>query len=234
MTGIGTEAAADESEWIWMKNSLFALGGIYRPHKNGTYIYVGERPGAEWWGHGYFPKWLTVLVRGQARKICVYKHRWIHKRTRETTHVRPPDDPCLVRFCTLIVMLRVWASVNSELGFHNRGEAYEGMETGCGSDRTVQRWTSRMMSKGMEIQQAVRLMLIEESEPRPMERLFEGGLSPPDAAMKRRWTSPQNHLRLYHGFAMLLVASRKLAKHASCLLAGARRRWPKKEKPFGI
>ncbi len=234
MTGIGTETTADESEWTWMKNSLFAIGGVYRRHKSGTYVYVGERPGAEWYGHGYFPKWLTMLVEGQALQVCVYKHRWIHRRTGETTHSRPPDDPCLVRFCTLVVMLRVWASVSSELGFHNRGEAYEGLETGCGSDRTVQRWTSRMMSNGMEFQQAIRLMLIEESEPRPMERLFEGGLSPPDAVMKRRWTSPQNHLRLYHGVAMLLVASRKLAKHTSCLLAGARRRWSKKEKTFGI
>ena len=234
MAGTSTSDDFGESEWIWMKDSLFALGGIYRPHKNGTYVYVGERPDAEWYGHGYFPRWLTMLVEGQALKVCVYKHRWIHKRTGKTTHSRPPDDPYLVRFCTLIVMLRVWATVSSRLGFHNRREAYEGMETGCGSDCTVQRWTSRMMSNGMEIQQAIRLMLIEESEPRPMERLFEGGLSPPDAVMKRRRLSPQNHLRLYHGIAMLLVASRELAKHASCLLAGARRRWPKTEKTFGI
>ena len=234
MTGTSTEETIGESEWDRMKNSLFAIGGVYRAHKNGAYIYVGERPGVEWYGHGYFPKRLTVLDKGQAVKVCIYKHRWIHKSTRETTHSRPPDDPILVRFCTLIVMLRVWASVSSECGFHNRCEAYEGMETGCGADRTVQRWTSRMMSNGLEMQQAVRLMLIEESEPRPMERLFEGGLSPPDAVMKRRRLSPQNHLRLYHGIAMLLVASRELAKHASCLLAGARRRWPKTEKTFGI
>jgi len=217
-----------------MKESLFAIGGVYRAHKNGTYIYVGERPGGAWYGHGYFSKRLTMLVKGRAVKVCIYKHRWIHKSTGVTTHSRPPDDPYLVRFCTLIVMLRVWASVSSEHGFHNRCEVYEGMETGCGSDRTVQRWSSRMMSNGLEIQQAIRLVLIEESEPRPMERLFEGGLSPPDAVMKRRWTSPQNLGRLYLGIAMLLVASRKLAKHTSCLLAGARRRWPKTEKTFGI
>jgi hypothetical protein len=234
MTGTSTEERIDEGEWIWMKNSLLAIGGVYRAHKNGTYVYVGERPGVEWTGHGYFPKWLTVLVRGQASKIRLYKHRWIHKRTGETIHSRPPDDPCFIRFCTLVVVLRVWAALSSEHGFHNRCEAYEGMETGCGSDRTVQRWTSRMMSNGLEIQQAIRLMLIEESEPRPMERLFEGGLSPPYAVMKRRWHSPQNLGRLYLGIAMLLVASRKLAKHTSCLLAGARRRWPKKEKTFGI
>lgn len=210
------------------------MGGVYRACKNGTYIYVGERPGPEWYGHGYFPRWLTMLMCGLPAKVCVYKHRWRHKKTEKTTHSRPPDDPRWVRFCTLIVMLRVWACVSSTLGFHNRKEAYEGLETGCGSERTVQRWTSRGISNGMEIQQAIRLMLIEESEPRPMERLFEGGLSPPDAVMKRRWKSPQNHHRLYLGFAMLLDTARRVAKHASRLLAGARRRWPKKEETFGL
>lgn len=217
-----------------MKNSLFALGGVYRPHKGGSYIYVGERPDADCYGHGYFPRWLVVLVSGQPFRICVYKHRWIYKTTGETTHSRPPDDPRLVRFCTLIVMLRVWASLSSNLGFYNRKEAFEGLETGCGGERTVQRWVSRAISNGMEIQQAIRLVLIEESEPRPVERLFNGGLSPPDAVMRRRWKSPSNLSRLYLGYAMLLVASRKLAKHASRLLAGARRRWPKQEKTFGI
>jgi hypothetical protein len=86
----------------------------------------------------------------------------------------------------------------------------------------------------MEIQQAIRLMLIEESEPRPMERLFDGGLSPPDGFMKRRWKSPLLLQQLYVGYDMLLVAARKLLKHASILLAGARWRWAKKEKTFGI
>ncbi len=151
MPGTSGEEETDESEWVWMKDSLFALGGVYRPHKNGTYIYVGERPGEEWYGHGYFPRWLTMLTFGKPTKICVYKHRWRHRDTEKTTHSRPPDDPRLVRFCTLVVMLRIWAYVSSEFGFHNRKEVYEGMETGCGSERTVQRWTSRAMSNGIEI-----------------------------------------------------------------------------------
>jgi hypothetical protein len=234
MAGTSTEDEDDTGEWEWMQNSLFAVGGIYKPCGNGEYMYAGERPGPEWHGHGYFPKWLRMLARGFAKKICVHKHRWIHKETGATMHSRPPDDPYLVRYCTLIVVLRIWGWVSSYTGFHNREEAFEELETDCGSERTVQRWTSRAMSNGMEIQQAIRLALIEESEPRPMERLFEGGLSPPDAVMKRRWVSPQNLGRLYLGFAMLLVAARRLAKHASCLLAGARRRWPKAEKTFGI
>ena len=175
-----------------------------------------------------------MLMSGKPVTICVFKHRWKHKVTGKTCHSRPPDDPALVRFCTLIVMLRVYAVVSSELGFCNRAEAYEGLETDCGSDRTVQRWTARAMANGMEIQQAIRLMLIEESEPRPMERLFDGGLSPPGAVMRRRWKSPLRLQQLLTGYEMLLVTARRFLKHASILLAGARRRWSKMEKTFGI
>lgn len=228
------EFHADDDTGVWARDSLFAFGGIYEPLGNGEYIYRGERPGPEWYGHGYFPKTLTMLSKGQPGQIRLHKHRWINTVTGRTVHSRPPDDPVLIRFCTLIVVLRVWAWVNSSVGFCHRQEAFEALETGCGSDSTVQRWTARAMEEGMEIQQAIRLSLIEEAEPRPMESLFEGGLSPPDAVTHKRWKSPSNLETLWRGYAMLLVAARKLAKHASYLLAGARRRWPTTKVPFGI
>lgn len=218
----------------WARDSLFTLGGIYEPYRNGTFVFRGDCPGEGWHGHGYFPKWLTMLVSGQPERIRVYKHRWIHVETGRTTHSRPDDDPVMVRYCMLIVMLRIWGWVSSAAGFHNRTEVFEGLESNCGGDRTVQRWTRAAMSNGIEIQQAIRLVIIEESEPRPFERLFEGDLSPPDGVMKRRWTSSTQLNALYQGYAMLLVAARELAKHASRLLAGARGRWPNAEKTFGI
>ena len=218
----------------WVRDSLFALVGIYAPLGNGRYVYYGERPGAGWHGHGYCEKTLTMLVGGAPVKVRLLKHRWRLTGTNETVHSRPPDDPALLRFCTLIVFLRVWAWVSSPVGFHRRREIHEGLESGCGSDRTVQRWAARAMSEALEIQQAVRLSIIEESEPRPVESLFEGGLSPPDAVMKRRWHYPADVETLWRAYAMLLVACGKLARHASCLLAGARRRWPTTKAPFGI
>lgn len=213
----------------WVRDSLLALGGVYAPLENGEYAYYGERPAAGWHGHGYFCKTLTMLVDGEPVKVCVYKHRWRLDGTNTTCHSRPPDDPALVRFCTLIVFLRVWSWVGSTVGFHKRTELYEKLESGCGSDRTVQRWAKRAFDNALEIQQAIRLAIIEESEPRPVESLFEGGLSPPDAVTNRRWKSPESFKTLWRAYAMLLVASRKLARHASYLLAEARRRWPKSE-----
>jgi hypothetical protein len=90
------------------------------------------------------------------------------------------------------------------------------------------------MENAMEIQQAIRLAIIEEIEPRPVESLFDGGLSPPHGVVKKRWKSKDSLTVLYRGYAMLWIAAQKLATHASNLLAGARRRWPKAEKTFGI
>jgi hypothetical protein len=224
----------DEGVGPWVGDSLFALGGIYTPLGNGDYAYYGERPGPGWHGHGYCEKTLTMLVGGTPVAVCLRKHRWRLVGTNETVHSRPPDDPVLLRFCTLIVFLRVWAWVGSEMGFYNRREVHEGLESGCGKDRTVQRWASRAIKDALSIQQAIRLSIIEEIEPRPVESLFEGGLSPPDAVMKRRWRSPADVETLWRAYAMLLVAARKLARHASYLLAEARRRWPTTQTPFAI
>jgi hypothetical protein len=217
----------------WVRDSWFALGGIYNSLGNGEYVYYGERPGADWHGHGYFRKTLTMLINGRPVKVRLLKHRWRDTISGRTTHSRPPDDPVLLRFCILIVFLRIWAWIGSEVGFQKRREVLEALEE-CGSDRSVQRWTARALDRAMEIQQAIRLAIIEESEPRPIESMFEGGLSPPEAVMKRRWRSPSNVETLWRAYAMLLVAARELARHASCLLAGARRRWPTTNAPLGI
>ena len=218
----------------WVRDSLFALGGIYVPLRDGVFVFKGVRPGPGWHAHGSFPKTLTMLVDGMPVPVLLHKQRWRLAGTNHTCHSRPPDDPVLLRYCTLIVFLRVWAWVGSPVGFHKRGEVHEGLESGCGTDRTVQRWALLAMSEALAIQQAIRLSIIEESEPRPVESLFEGGLSPPDAVMKRRWRSPSDVETLWRAYAMLLVACKKLARHASYLLAGARRRWPTTKAPFGI
>ncbi|MBN2194893.1 MAG: hypothetical protein JW751_18900 [Polyangiaceae bacterium] len=232
---VGTDREIrDEGSGQWVQDSVFALAGVYGPSGEGEYVYRGERPGAGWHGHGYFTRTLTILAGGEPVAIRLRKHRWLDTTTGMTCHSRPPGDPELLRFCTLIVFLRVWAWVSSPVGFHRRREVHEGLESGCGSDRTVQRWASRAMSEALEIQQALRLSIMEEVEPRPVESLFRGGLSPPDAVMKRRWRCPADVETLWRACAMLLVAARKLARHASTLLAGARRRWPTTKAPFGI
>lgn len=212
----------------WIQDSLFALGGVYTETGDGEYLYIGQRPGSGWHGHGYFSKKLWMLRSGIPVLVRLRKHRWRLAGTYTTCHSRPPDDPVLLRFCTLIVVLRVWSWISSEVGFHSRSEILEDLDD-CGTDRSVQRWASRAISNASEIQQSIRFSIIEKVEPRPVESLYKGGLSPPDAVMGRRWRSPADVEALWRAYAMLFVAAKKLAKHASILLAEAQRRWPHTE-----
>ncbi len=223
-----TIAEGDSGDSKWVRDSLFALCGVYIPFGRGKCLYYGERPGDNWYGHGYFSKRLMVLRNGRPEKIELYKHRWKDRETGVTVHSSPPDDPAYVRSCSLIVMLRIWSFISSVKGIHNREEVFPGLRRSSGSSsRTVQRWTKRAFENSMEIQQAIRHFFIDESEARPVERLFDGGSSPPVGVSNRRWKSSQNFSELYRAYAMLFVAARELAKHASYLLAGAQRRMPK-------
>jgi hypothetical protein len=221
-----------------VRDSLYYLagiygGGIYKRLSNGDLRYEGERPGPGWHGHGYFAKRLEMLDGGKPRTHRVWKHRWRLSGTNRTCHSRPPEDLVMVGFCTLIVFLRIYACLSSPRGFHNRGEVFEDL-SGCGTDRTVQRWLARAMRNAVEIQQAIGAAAREIREPRPGEDLFEGGLSPPDYFYCRQWQNPLAVEALLRAVVMLLVATKELDTNASLLLAEARRRCQKPEKPFPI
>ena len=80
----------------WVRDSLFALGGIYTPLGDGEWVYYGERPGSDWHGHGYCEKTLTMLAGGAPVKARLRKHRWLdtvagrtlRARTRRTARPR--------------------------------------------------------------------------------------------------------------------------------------------------
>lgn len=233
MAGTVADPLVDDQIRQWCRDSLFVAAGVYKRRPNGDWQYNGSRPGEDWHGHGYCSKRLTVLVGGEPTWIRVHKHRWRRKGTNNTRHSRPPDDPGLVRFCTLIIVLRLWAYVSAATGFLHRSEVHPDL-LDCGSDRTVQRWMSRAQGQALETQQAIRLAIIEKSEPRPMERLFRGGLSPPNGFHCRQWQNPPAAETLWRALAMLLVTARKLGTDVSILLAEARRRCSGQKDSFVI
>lgn len=226
----GTDEATDPSTGIddLVLDSLLTHSGVYVVRPDGSLQFDGGRPSGGWHGHGWLKKTITVLVAGTPRKVVLHKHRWLLAGTTTTCHSRPPDDPALLRFCTLIVVLRVWAFINSVVGFHHRDEVLPDLGEGdCGSDRTVQRWTQRTMAAALDIQQAIRaaILAMRIREPRPEEDRIRGGLSPPPSVSQRRWGSPTLHATLWRAFAMLFVAAKELGTNVTLLLAETRRRW---------
>jgi hypothetical protein len=227
MRGTDETAAPWDGIEDLVRDSLLTLSGVYERRPDGSLQFSGRRPAGGWHGHGWLSKTITVLVGGTPRKVLLHKHRWLLVGTTTTCHSRPPDDPRLLRFCTLIVVLRVWAFINSMVGFHSRTEVLPDLGEGhAGSDRSVQRWTGRMLASALEIQQAIRaaILSMRRSEPRPEEDWFRGGLSPPPRVAGRCWTSPTQHQTLWRAFAMLFVGAKELGTDVSLLLAEARRR----------
>ena len=215
------------------RDSLCAVAGVYaQRHVSGGLQYDGERPGPDWHAHGYFPKGLWMLRRGRLVFRSVWKRRWRLIGTNTTCHSRPPDDPVFVHFCTLIVVLKLWAWLSSGVGLHYRQQPIDPIPRG--STRTVQRWLRRALSRSEDIQQAIRLAVIERSEPRPVERLFPRGLSPPQELVGRGWKDPSSVTTLWRALRILFHGSKALSIPLTVLLAEARGRWSGHDLPFPI
>ncbi|NOZ95492.1 MAG: hypothetical protein GXP47_12265 [Acidobacteria bacterium] len=207
-----------------VRDSLFEASGEYRRRVGGELQFDGERPGPDWHAHGYFSCQVWMLQDGQPTHRRVWKRRWLRKGTTQTCHSRPPDVLPGVRFCTLVVTLQLWTWIDADVGLHK----VEGLQ-GCGSRRSMQRWLRRLLPHAMEIQQAVRLAVINRSEPRPLERIFPVGLDPPQRVRRKRWRNGWMVASLWTALAMLFGSSYNLQLPVAILLAEARGRCDRTE-----
>jgi hypothetical protein len=205
-------------------SSLFLVSGHYQVRADGDLVYQGQRPGPEWHAHGYFPRLLWMLVRGTERRVRIWKRRWLHLDSGGTCHSRPPDELPSLGFCSLILVLKLFSWLDGPRGVHHAPQVFDGLTT-CGDPRSVQRWLRRGLPHAMTLQQALRLAVIERCEPRPVEHLFPGGLSPPEGLSRRRWKDPPSVERLWRALAIVLGSAIELDVPTPCLLAEARGRW---------
>ena len=203
--------------------SLFRVSLVYGRRPGGDLEYRGHRPGPDWHAHGYFSRRLWMLYRGRLVRRRMWKARWLDPKAGRTCHSRPPDDVASLSCCTLIVVLCLWSWMDGEEGVHRCQALLEDFEDRP-APRTVQRWMSRAQPFAMRIQQAIRLAVIERSEPRPMERMFPGGLSPPERLVRRPWRDPLRVVQLWRGLALLLGGALGLQTPVAVLLAEARGR----------
>ena len=208
-------------------DSLLRVSVLYRRRADGTWQYDGARPGPDWHAHGYFPRLLLVVVGGALARVVVWKRRWRHVETGRTCHSRPPDDPPRLMSSSLVVATLLWAWLAGGAGLQH---AQDRLPHAAGSpewpsERTLLRWLHRCCSAALAIQQAVRLAILEKSEPRPVERLFPGGLPPPAELLRRRWQDPPLVDCLWRALALAWHGAPKLSTPVAILLAEARGRW---------
>jgi hypothetical protein len=184
-----------------------------------VYVWRGSRPAGGWHVHGWLKVRRYVLIGLVRRKITLLKRRWRRSDRPATVHSRPPDDLGLLHDA-LILALELWCWLDVALGLHR----YDSPIRNAPSRRTVQRWLRRATPRAPAFQSAVRFELIERCEPRPLEILFPGGLSPPGPFARRRWRSPPEVSALWRGFYLLFGGAHGLDLLAARLLAGARGR----------
>jgi hypothetical protein len=120
-------------------------------------------------------------------------------------------------------MVKLWVYLSSGRGVQTYDEVVEDLE-GIGARRTVQRWLGGLASKGLALQQALRTAVIERLEPRPVEDLFPGGVSPPWSIGCRRWKGPAQVYSLAIALTFLFAGAVALETTATVLLAEAHRR----------
>lgn len=204
----------------------------YVRRADGSFLYPGSRPAdGRWHGHGYFARNLWVLRDGGLVLITLWKHRWRDIESGATCHSRSSEELGSVGACVLVVVLAVYAWLDEPLGLSHRDrrEQVEGLGESCASRRTIGRSLHRLVADDLKIQQAFRRAVIERSEPRPFESLFEGGLPPPQDLERRRWKDPTAVITLWRALTILLRGAVGLDVPAALLLAEARGRWSERE-----
>jgi hypothetical protein len=208
-----------------VQDSLFAASGLYRVRSDGDLQFDGTRPDGDgrWHSHGYFERRLWMLRGGQLVRRRLWKRRWLHHGEGRTCHSRPPEDVPSLWSCTLVVVLKLWGLLDGGAGLHTSVEVLPSLEEHA-RPRTVSRWLRRAATHALELQQAVRRAVIERCEPRPIERLFPTGLSPPQDLVSRRWRDPLAVATLWRALALLLVGAIELSVPSALLLAEARGR----------
>lgn len=217
--------------------SLLTAAKVYVQRPDGSFVFSGERPSdGKWHGHGYFSRALWVLRDGFLVEITLWKHRWLRVGTTTTCHSRSPEELPSFGASVLVVALILFSWLDSGQGVSSRTspEPIAGMHESCASRRTRQRWLHKLSRNSLMMQQAYRRAVVERSEPRPVETLFRGGLSPPAGLERRGWKDPPSVTTLWRAFAILFLGALGLDVPVALLLTEARGRWsdPKTESNF--
>jgi hypothetical protein len=187
-------------------NSLYVYGAGYTCRHGGDLQYDGERPGEGWRAHGYFWRWLYVVVGLKLARVRVWKRRWLSPDRRTTCHSRPPDELGPIWSCSLVVLLTLWTWLDRGRNVRRSKQVVDDLAWHP-SEMTKHRWLRRALPHAMKLQQQIRLAALERSEPRPLEYWFSGGLSPPAGLMRRSWKEPVAIEMLWRALSLAFTGS---------------------------
>ena len=119
--------------------------------------------------------------------------------------------------CTLVILALLWSYLEGEKGIY-KSIPQELDE--AATPRTLARYLKRAKAVCLETQQAIREVLIETREPRPWDKSFHQGLSPPESLTKR-YRDSTKAITLWRSLAILLIGSKTLSVTPSLLTCGA-------------
>jgi len=190
--------------------SLVLLGFGYVRVSDDVYAWIGERPGPGWHVHGWTAVNPVIATgNGVTRRIKLLKRRGLNTEpdaSPRTIHDRPADD-LGVRFDALIVAAALWCWLDGLRGVHT----FETPFHDGPAPRTILRWHRRARENALDTQHAIRAVLVERCEPRPVEQLFPGGVSPPGCLLRHGWRDLGRTSTLCQGLTMLFRGAEKLA-----------------------
>ena len=191
--------------------------------QGGMWLWEGPCPGSDWHRHDWRPVALPFLGLNGLWRQRIFRRRWLLRGTTQTTQDHSPDEVLGARGSLLVVAVKLWTYLSSGRGVQTYDEVVDDLER-VGARRTVQRWLRGLVPGALRLQQALRTAVIERLEPRSVEELFPGGVSPPWSLGCRRWKAPEGVYSLATGLTFLFAGAVALSTTATVLLAEAHRR----------
>ncbi len=202
-------------------------GGLAADYRvvRGVLHWPGDRPGAGWHAHDWLERGVRVFDGERLVEHRVRRQRWRKVGTTVTQLSRCPDERGDLAFSAVVITLTLWAWLAGERGVLHMAPVHQSLLLRP-SARTAQRWLARALPGSAWSEQALRATILEVGcEPWPAERLFPGGLPPPEGLRRRRWADPEGVSRLYRGLLWLVGGAVRMNHTIPFLLAKARGRW---------
>ena len=199
---------------------VYASDAVFK--NQGAYTSLPQRPqfcdkcastSGSFHAHGRFKRSLTTIHQKTLSQIKVWRHRWMCLCCGRTMSNGTADVITYVPNCTLVIAALLWAYFQNQAGYYKN---WDPRFDQAAAPRTLARYLKRAKAVCRTTQQAIRQVLIEQSEPRPWDQGFAHGLSPPDWLIKRHH-DPHATGIVWRALAMLDIGAKKLLI-APCLL----------------